>query len=82
MPELSMILIANREVELFTQLDDRVASRLIAATRIHFDRYSMGELVAILEDRARGLRDDAATTAQLEIIADAAAGRSRRYSCM
>lgn len=76
--EVSMVLIANREVELFTRLDDRVASRLTAATRIHFDRYDVGELVSILEDRARwGLRDDAVTTAQLEMIADTAAGDAR-----
>ncbi|UPV72941.1 orc1/cdc6 family replication initiation protein [Halorussus limi] len=76
--EVSMVLIANREVELFTQLDDRVASRLTAAMRIHFDRYGVAELVSILEDRVRwGLREDAITTDQLERIADAAAGDAR-----
>lgn len=75
---LALILIANRETELFAQVDDRVASRLQTATRIHFDVYDTDALVAILTDRVEwGLRDDAITTAQLETIAEAAAGDAR-----
>jgi orc1/cdc6 family replication initiation protein len=77
-PGLTMMLIANREADLFTRLDDRVASRLRTATRVAFDSYSTAALVAILEDRVRwGLHDDAITTAQLETIAEGAAGDAR-----
>lgn len=55
-----------------------MASRLKTATRIHFDRYSMEELVAILQDRVRwGLHEDAVGDDQLRWIADAAAGDAR-----
>lgn len=75
---LSMVLIANRERELFARFDERVASRLRTATSIHFDRYGVTELVGILEDRARwGLAENAVATDQLERIADAAAGDAR-----
>ena len=47
---ISMILIANQETELFTRLDDRLVSRLHAATRIRFEKYELEELVSILED--------------------------------
>lgn len=47
---LDLILIANREADLFSQLDDRVVSRLQTATRIRFDAYDTAALVAILED--------------------------------
>lgn len=75
---LTMILIANRERELFEPLDARLTSRLQTATRIRFDRYSVDELVAILRPRVRlGLRENAITTEQLELIANAAAGDAR-----
>ncbi|WP_232688481.1 Cdc6/Cdc18 family protein [Halobacterium zhouii] len=75
---LTMVLIANREDALFGPLDDRVASRLRAATRIGFDCYTVDELVGILEPRVeRGLREGAVTSAQLAMIADAAAGDAR-----
>lgn len=77
-PHLTMMLIANREADLFCRLDDRVASRLRTAVRVGFDSYDRDALVAILQDRVRwGLRDDAITTAQLESIAEAAAGDAR-----
>lgn len=50
-PQLELVLIANREVELFAQLDDRVVSRLQTAARIHFDVYGTEALVWIFEDR-------------------------------
>ncbi|MFC7157618.1 Cdc6/Cdc18 family protein [Halomarina halobia] len=78
LPRFSMILIANREEELFARLDDRIQSRLHTAERVHFDRYSVDELVAILEDRAEsGLTTGAVAREQLAIIADAAAGDAR-----
>lgn len=77
-PELTMVLIANRETELLAHLDDRVASRLQTAVRINFDVYSTEALSAILEDRVRrGLQEGVITTAQLETIADAAGGDAR-----
>ena len=75
---ISMILIANREEELFAQLDNRLVSRLHASRRIRFEKYDLDELVAILEDRIRwGLAEDALTRDQLACIADAAAGDAR-----
>ncbi|WP_273837121.1 Cdc6/Cdc18 family protein [Halococcus sp. PRR34] len=75
---ISMILIANREEELFAQLDNRLVSRLHASRRIRFEKYELDELVAILEDRVRwGLAEDALTRDQLACIADAAAGDAR-----
>jgi Cdc6-like AAA superfamily ATPase len=50
---LSLVLIANREEELFSELNERLVSRLHTATRIRFDRYATDELVGILEDRVR-----------------------------
>lgn len=75
---LTMILIANREADLFEPLDARLTSRLRTATRIGFDRYSMDDLVAILRPRVRlGLHEGAVTTDHLEQIASAAAGDAR-----
>ena len=75
---VSMILIANREEELFAQLDNRLVSRLHASRRIRFEKYDLDELVSILEDRVRwGLAEDALTRDQLACIADAAAGDAR-----
>jgi orc1/cdc6 family replication initiation protein len=75
---ISMILIANREEELFAQLDNRLVSRLHASRRIRFEKYDLDELVSILEDRVRwGLAEDALTRDQLACIADAAAGDAR-----
>jgi orc1/cdc6 family replication initiation protein len=77
-PGLTMVLIANGEEELFSRLDDRLVSRLQTATRVHFEKYGLDELVSILEDRLRwGLRDGVVTTSQLETIADTAAGDAR-----
>lgn len=75
---ISMVLIANREEELFAQIEDRLASRLMNCTRIQFDKYGTDELVAILQARVdRGLATDAIDHTQLERIADAAAGDAR-----
>ncbi|WP_136717972.1 Cdc6/Cdc18 family protein [Halorientalis salina] len=74
----SLVLIANREADLFAGADDRLASRLQGSERIQFDRYGLDELTAILRARARrGLAADAVTTDQLRTVADAAAGDAR-----
>lgn len=76
--ELSLVLIANDEDEVFAQLDGRVASRLKTATRIRFQRYGTDELVGILRDRIRwGLHEGAATDDQLRQIAETAGGDAR-----
>lgn len=76
--EFHMILIANREVDLFGALDERLNSRLRGSKRIQFDRYNVAELVAILEKRAKwGLTPGAVNTPELEHIADEAAGDAR-----
>jgi len=77
-PDLTMVLIANGEEELFARLDERLVSRLQTATRVHFEKYGLDELVSILEDRNHwGLREGVVTTDQLTTIADAAAGDAR-----
>jgi Cdc6-like AAA superfamily ATPase len=73
-----MILIANRENDLFEPLNARLTSRLQTATRIGFNRYSVDELVAILRPRVRlGLHEGAVTSEQLELMGNAAAGDAR-----
>lgn len=75
---LSMILIANREEELFTNLGGRLNSRLKTSTRLEFKPYSNDALTSILRDRVRwGLRDNAITDENIETIADGAAGDAR-----
>lgn len=75
---LSMVLIANSDEEFFSQLGGRLTSRFQTSARIHFDKYSLNQLVSILEDRVEwGLHDGVITTEQLELIADAAVGDAR-----
>lgn len=77
-PELTLILIANREADVLDPLDERVRSRLRGAMRVRFDQYSHDELVAILNARAEAaLAPDAIDEAQLDHLADAAAGNAR-----
>ncbi|RJT04374.1 Cdc6/Cdc18 family protein [Halococcus sp. IIIV-5B] len=76
---ISMILIANREEDLFIQLDERLQSRLHSSRRIMFKRYHLPELTSILSDRVRwGLEEGVIKQDQLELIADAAAGDARK----
>jgi orc1/cdc6 family replication initiation protein len=78
-PKLAMILIANREEDVFAHLDDRLNSRLSSCARIRFGRYNLPELTAIIEDRVRwGLADNALDQAGIELIADKAAGDARK----
>jgi orc1/cdc6 family replication initiation protein len=75
---LSMILIANREEDLFGRLDDRVVSRLQSARRVRFEKYGLEQVVSILESRVRwGLEEGAIERPELERIADTAAGDAR-----
>lgn len=77
-PELTMILIANREEDVFGALDQRVVSRLNDCARIRFSRYPTHELAAILSDRATwGLTPDAVTDTEIDMMADYAAGDAR-----
>lgn len=78
LPQVTMILIANREPTLFADMDQRISSRLKTARKIKFDKYTIDELVSILEARVRwGLADDVITRPQLKRIADRAAGDAR-----
>ena len=75
---VSLVLIANREEELFASFDDRVRSRLRAGTRVRFDRYGTDELAAILAERAdKALEPGCVSDEQLRTIADAASGDAR-----
>jgi len=77
-PQVTMILVTNRERALLDPLDQRLQSRLRSSEHVAFDSYSREELVAILERRAeRGLADGAVTTAQLDRMAAAAGGNAR-----
>ena len=75
---VSLVLIANREEELFAQLDDRLTSRFHSSERVQFDKYRLDELVSILDARVRwALSEDAIGKQELALIADAAAGDAR-----
>uniref|UniRef100_UPI003EB7C1F6 Cdc6/Cdc18 family protein n=1 Tax=Halorussus sp. AFM4 TaxID=3421651 RepID=UPI003EB7C1F6 len=76
--QFSMLLIANRERDLFATAGERLTSRLTGSERVRFDRYSAGELVSILKARAKwGLEEGVIDDSQLETIADAAGGDAR-----
>ena len=75
---ISMLLIANREKELFANADERLTSRLTGCERVRFDRNATDELVSIMDARAKsGLEEDVIDREQLATIADAAAGDAR-----
>ena len=77
-PNLTMVLIANRQEDVFSELGSRLNSRLEACARIRFGRYSIDQLVTILEDRVQwGVNPGAIDAEQLELIADHAAGDAR-----
>jgi len=77
-PQLTMVLIANRKREVLSTLDERLQSRLRSSELVRFDRYTDDELVALLDDRIGwGLSQDAITRTQIERIAEAAAGNAR-----
>ena len=75
---LTMILIANRQEDVFSLLDERLNSRLQSCARIRFSQYNLSELVAILTDRAQwGLEPDSIGQPEIEMIANQAAGDAR-----
>lgn len=75
---VTLIMIANREENVFYNMDDRVRSRLINSDRVRFNAYSHQALTDILSDRADwGLHPDAVSAEQLEQIATAADGDAR-----
>jgi orc1/cdc6 family replication initiation protein len=77
-PNLTLILIANREEYVFSFLDERLRSRLQSCVRIKFGQYNLSELVAILRDRAQwGLEPGVIGDDGLEKIANHAAGDAR-----
>ncbi len=77
-PQITTVLIANRTEDVLRTLDERLQSRLRSCETVRFDAYTNDELVSILADRVRwGLDPDCVTEAQLETIADAAAGNAR-----
>jgi len=78
MRNLTMILIANRQEDVFSLLDERLNSRLQSCVRIRFSQYDLSELVSILADRARwGLARNSIGQSKLEMIANHAAGDAR-----
>lgn len=80
-PQTTLICIANREEELFAELqqNETLHSRLSGRETLHFDRYSHADLVAILERRVdRGLQEHSISADAIDTIADVAAGDARR----
>lgn len=77
-PRITMVLIANREEDIFATVDERIRSRLRSSERIGFDTYTTQQLVDILSDRVQwGLEPDSITDEQLHTIAEASAGNAR-----
>jgi orc1/cdc6 family replication initiation protein len=78
LPQFALILIANREEELFGRVGERLTSRLRASEHVRTDRYRNEQLIDILEARVKwGLEPNVITDEQLARIADAAAGDAR-----
>ena len=76
--KISLVLIANREADLFAQFDDRLTSRFHSSVRVQFDKYRLDELVSILDARARrALSEGVVGKRELALVADAAAGDAR-----
>lgn len=77
-PHITMVLIANREEDVFATLDERLQSRLRSSERVRFEKYSDNEIISILRDRVKwGLDPDCISQEQLSMIAEAAAGDAR-----
>ncbi|WP_240009216.1 Cdc6/Cdc18 family protein [Halobaculum rubrum] len=76
---LSWIAIANREVDLFAKLEDRVRSRIGVGYRVRFDHYNADIVTEILGRRAQsGLVDGAAERHVLRRIAESTDGDARK----
>jgi len=77
-PGVAIVLIANDQPSVFGDLNSRLTSRFQTSERIRFDRYTVDELVSILEDRVRlGLDGAVVSTNQLATIGNLAAGDAR-----
>lgn len=77
-PNLTLVHVANREVDLFADLPDRIRSRIRVGYRVEFARYGVEALLDILDARARaGLQPGAIDRTGLEWIARAADGDAR-----
>ncbi|WP_082222460.1 Cdc6/Cdc18 family protein [Halorubrum halophilum] len=76
---LSWIGIANREVDLLADLDDRITSRISVAYRVRFDSYGEDAITEILSRRAReGLGPGAVDEDVLARIARLSEGDARQ----
>lgn len=76
---LSWIGIANREIDLLADLDDRVTSRITVGYRVRFDSYGEDAIAGILDRRAReGLGPNAVGDDVLARIARLSEGDARR----
>lgn len=79
-PDLTLVLVANSEEDLFAGIDERVQSRLAVGTRIECPAYDSSELAAILRRRVehvRGSLGDRFDPVQLDYIAAEADGDAR-----
>lgn len=76
---LGWICIANREVDLLADLDERVRSRVSVGYRVQFDRYTVDTVAEILDRRAtQGLEPGAVERETLRGIAEHVDGDARR----
>ena len=76
--QYAVVVVANREQDLYAPEGNRLRSRLQASEHVRMDTYGADQLVSILRSRVEnGLERDVVTTEQLERIADAAAGDAR-----
>ena len=79
LPNLTPVLVANRESDLYSGLEPRIRSRLSVGVKIKFERYSDTEVFDILQKRAEhGLRPGSISRDQLQRIATSANGDARR----
>lgn len=78
-PDLHLVLVANREQDLFEDMAPRLRSRLTVGTRIECGRYSTEELTEILAKRAEAVLGlvDGDDRRVLEYIAGHAGGDAR-----
>jgi len=78
LPQYAVVVVANREQDLYAPDGRRLRSRLQASEHVRMDRYGTDQLVAILQARVdNGLERDVVDRQQLHAIADAAAGDAR-----
>ncbi|NHN43041.1 AAA family ATPase [Halorubellus sp. JP-L1] len=78
LPQYAVVVVANRERDLYAHEGNRLRSRLQSSEHVRMDTYGADQLVAILQSRVdNGLERGVVDRAQLERIADAAAGDAR-----